>query len=218
MRINPQGTFGSLGVWIYRTAAGTYGFTDATVGTNEKLVLGPPKLPPGSGISAVWIKRHQFDTLGYPLHIALVEKLFAQSNKIDVMVDDVTGTWSHEPRTAASNESLLGKSGQPTIAASGPFPADGPIPVEMQPAFAFAKSALTSIVNLPDAQKDLSHYVVMFVSAQNTVWVEFGPLFGTAEVPHLGCQTELGRDMVFGYMKNRPEPNGAQPGIFLQCF
>jgi hypothetical protein len=96
MRINPQGTFGSLGVWIYRTAAGTYGFTDATLGTNEKLVLGPPKLPPGSGISAVWIKRHQFDTLGYPLHIALVEKLFAQSNKIDVMVDDVTGTWSHE--------------------------------------------------------------------------------------------------------------------------
>jgi hypothetical protein len=88
----------------------------------------------------------------------------------------------------------------------------------MQPAFAFAKSALTSIVNLPDAQKDLSHYVVMFVSAQNTVWVEFRPLFGTAEVPHLGCQTELGRDMVFGYMKNRPEPNGAQPGIFLQCF
>ena len=71
LRINAQGTFTDLGIWLYRTLDGKFGFTDATVGTNESLVMPVPKLPPGATVAGVFIKRHQFDSLGYPLHIGV---------------------------------------------------------------------------------------------------------------------------------------------------
>ena len=70
---------------------------------------------------------------------------------------------------------------------------------------------------MPAAQKDLANYGVLFVDDGNTVWVEFGPRFAPDEAPHLGCQTQLGRDMVFGYYKKQTDTQG-KSGKFLQCF
>jgi hypothetical protein len=76
---------------------------------------------------------------------------------------------------------------------------------------------MASIENLPQAERDLNHYAVLFVTVNDTVWVEFGPLFGEREVPHLGCQTQLGRDMVFAYDQQQRQ-QGTTAGKFLQCF
>jgi hypothetical protein len=43
-----------------------------------------PEPSPGGAVVAVTIARHPFDTLGYPLHISLVEKLFAAACEIAV--------------------------------------------------------------------------------------------------------------------------------------
>jgi hypothetical protein len=64
-------------VWLYRLADGRYAPGPAVIGTNEMLVMPSPSPPPGCALDAVEVLRHRFDTLGYPLHIALVEKLFA---------------------------------------------------------------------------------------------------------------------------------------------
>jgi hypothetical protein len=71
-------------------------------------------------------------------------------------------------------------------------------------------------LNLPAAQKDITHYAVMFVETDDITWAEFAPVWGPSETPHLGCQTTMGRDMVFGYLKHPPEA-GKQGGPFLQC-
>ena len=95
LRINAQGAVTNLGIWLYRTKDGGYGHGDATVGTNEALIMPAPSPPPDGTVAGVLIKRHPFDNLGYPLHIALVEKSFGEFNKIDVIVDDNSGIWSH---------------------------------------------------------------------------------------------------------------------------
>jgi hypothetical protein len=41
-------------------------------------------------------------------------------------------------------------------------------------------------------------------------------IFGPGEAPHLGCRTQLGRDMVFGY--NKKAQSDRSTGKFLQCF
>jgi hypothetical protein len=103
----------------------------------------------------------------------------------------------------------------------GPFHADA-VPLaqapepEIQAAFDFAKGALNSIGNLPESQKNLANYGVLFVDEGSTVWVEFGPRFAPDESPHLGCQTQLGREMVFGL--NKKQSGQGQSGKFLQCF
>jgi hypothetical protein len=70
---------------------------------------------------------------------------------------------------------------------------------------------------MPESQKNLGNYGVLFVDDGNTIWVEFGPRFAVNERPHLGCQTQLGRDMVFGFNKKQVDDEGTS-GKFLQCF
>lgn len=217
LRINAQGTFTDLGIWIYQTQDGKFGFSDATVGSNERLVMPTPTLPTGASIAGVMIKRHHSDTMGYPLHVALIEKLYAQSNSIEVTADNDGELWEYKPGNPAQQETMVSGKGRPPFTSSGPFPADGAIPDGMRAAYTFAKGAMASIENLPDSQKDLRNYVVLFVVAGDTTWVEFGPRFGSGETPHLGCQTLVGRDMVFGYDTNQSKQNETV-GKFLQCF
>jgi hypothetical protein len=64
----------------------------------------------------------------------------------------------------------------------------------------------------------MSHYVVMFIETSDKVWLEFAPLLAPNEVPHLGCQAQQGRDMVFGISK-KSQPTSAQTAAnFIQCF
>lgn len=180
LRINSPGPFTDLGIWLYRTQDGKYGFGDAIVGSNETLIMPLPKPPPGATVSGVMIKRHPFDTLGYPLHVALVEKLFAQSNGIEVDASNNGEIWSYRPGDPAAQESMVAGNGRPPFTFSGPFPADGTIPDDMRPAYLFAKGVMASIENMPDSQKDLRNYVVLFVVTTNTIWVNLARDLETA--------------------------------------
>lgn len=221
LTINAAGTFQDKGVWQYRTAEGRYTFGPAVVGTNEVLVMPSPSPPTGGSVNAVEIIRHPFDTLGYPLRIALVEKLFAASYQIAVYAFNTGELWRYDYGNPIINEEAVTSASRPAFKSWGPFHADA-VPMaqapdpELQTAFDFAKGALNSISNLPEAQKNLANYGVLFIDDGNTVWVEFGPRFAATESPHLGCQTQLGRDMVFGYDKTQLSRGKA--GKFLQCF
>lgn len=220
--VNPSGTFEDKGLWQYRTSNGLYGFGTAVLGTNETLAMPPPSPEPGGAVAGAEILRHPFDTLGYPLHIALVEKLFAASYQTSIIASDNTGVlWQHEYGSPVFDEKPLSATIQTTFKSWGPYHADA-VPVsqapepDIQAAFSFAKGALNSISNLPDSQKNLANYGVLFVDDGTTVWVEFGPRFAPTEAPHLGCQTQLGRDMVFGFIKK--QSGDGKSGQFLQCF
>jgi hypothetical protein len=220
--INESGPFQDKGVWLYRLADGKYGPGPAVIGTNEMLVMPSPSPPPGGALDAVEILRHRFDTLGYPLHIALVEKLFAASSQTAIYAFDNGQLWSHEYGEPVANERPVAGGSRPAFKVWGPFHADA-VPFtqapeqEIQSAFDFAKGALNSINNMPESQKDLANYGVLFIDDGNTIWVELGPRFGPNEAPHLGCQTQLGRDIVFGFNKKQPNSQGTS-GKFLQCF
>ena len=92
--INEFGTYQDRAVWLYRTADRKYSFgRPAVIGTNETLVMPSPSPEPGGAVFGVEILRHPFDTLGYPLHIALVEKLFAASYQIAIDADNNGAIW-----------------------------------------------------------------------------------------------------------------------------
>ncbi len=221
--INASGTFQDKGVWLYRNADGKFGFGPATIGTNELLVMPPPSSPSGGGVAGVEIIRHSFFTLGYPLHIALVEKLFAASYQTTITASNNNELWKYDYGDPVTKEKpSLGLGSRPAFKAWGPFPADA-VPFAQSPepdiraAFDFAKGALNSISNMPQTQKDLANYGILFADDGDTIWVELGPRFAPNETPHLGCQTQLGRDMVFGFDKKQPDSQGFA-GKFLQCF
>jgi hypothetical protein len=219
--INESGTYQDKGVWLYRTAAGTYSFGPAVIGTNETLVMPSPSPEPGGTAVGVEIIRHPFDTLGYPMRIALVEKLFAAFYQTSISASDNGDLWTYQYGDPIVNETRVSGKSRAAFRAWGPFHADA-VPLaqapepEIQAAFDFAKGALNSIGNLPEAQKQLGGYGVLFIDDGSTVWVEFGPRFGADEAPHLGCQTRLGRDMVFGFDKK--QSTQGKSGKFLQCF
>lgn len=220
--INEFGAYADKAVWLYRTAKGLYDFGSGIDGTNELLVMPSPAPEPGGAVAGVEIIRHPFDTLGYPLHIALVEKLFAASYQTAIDASDLGHIWQYEYGDPIYAEKPITGETTSAFRSWGPFHADtlplsqAPEP-EIRAAFAFAKNALNSIGNLPAAQKELGNYGVLFIDDGSTVWVEFGPRFAPDEPPHLGCQTKLGRDMVFGFNKKQPDSSGTS-GKFLQCF
>lgn len=218
LQINAQGTFTDIAAWIYKTPQGTFGFTSTPViGTNELLNVPPlAGIPSGDAPVGVFVKRHAFDTLGYPMHISLVDKLFARLTKLMISMSTNGGIFSYDPKDPAGKEGII-QGHAAEISYAGPMPADGPIPPDVQDAFAFAKQSLDAITNMAAEQKDLKNYGVLFVRAGDVTWVELGPIFAPDEKPHLGCQTLLGRDMVFAY-----DPKTSQAtdlaGKWLQCF
>lgn len=163
----------------------------------------------------VELMRHDMDFHGYPLRISLVDKLFSAKEKVTVYAAMNGDRRKYEPGSFAGKEDVLAGNAPADYSVAGPLPASGSIPTAFQDAFDYAKGVLSQL-NVPTAQKSLNNYVVMFVETSSTTWIEFGPMWGTAEAPHLGCQTSLGRDMVFGYEKR---PSGDKHGgPFLQCF
>jgi hypothetical protein len=221
--INAVGPFQDKGVWLYRNTDGKFGFGAATIGTNEMLVMPSPSPPSGGAVAGVEIIRHPFDTLGYPLHIALVEKLFAASYQTTIMAsNNGRELWEYDYGDAVTKEKPFAGGSRPTFKAWGPFPGNA-VPFaqapeqDIQAAFDFAKGVLDSISNMPTSQKSLANYGILFTDDGNTIWVELGPRFAPDETPHLGCQTKLGRDMVFGFNKKQPDDQGFS-GKFLQCF
>lgn len=145
-----------------------------------------------------------------------MDKLFATLAHVEAIVSDQGNLWKHELGTPYPQEVPPKGVAPASATAVGPMPASGTIPPQYQTAFDFASNAMKSIANLPDAQKDLKNYAVLFVDSGDTIWMEFAPVFGPDETPHLGCQTQMGRDMVFGYLKKQAATG--QAGKFLQCF
>lgn len=222
LRINATGVYRDRATWLYRTAQGTFSFGATIDGTNETLVMPAPSPQPGGTVVGVELLRHGFDTLGYPMHISLAEKLFAASYQVGIDAGRPGDLWAYAYGDAVTSERPIADvRSRAAFKAWGPFHADA-VPLAQSPepeitaAFDVAKDALNAIVNLPDAQKDMANYGVLFIDDGTTVWVEFGPRFGPQEAPHLGCQTQLGRDMVIGYLKKQTP--GGQLGKFLQCF
>jgi hypothetical protein len=220
--VNQTGPYTDKGVWLYGNAAGKYGYGPAVDGTNELLIMPAPSPSPGGSLAGILLIRHPFDSIGYPLHIALVEKLFAASYQTTIEASEGGDIWKHEFSDPVAVETPTTGGTRLPFKFWGPFHADAipfqlaPEP-EINPAFEFAKSALDAIGNIPASQKVLANYGVLFVDDGDTVWVEIGPRFGANEAPHLGCQTQLGRDMVFGYAKKQAATKGTS-GKFLQCF
>ncbi len=206
---------------MYRSANGTFGFGPAVIGTNELLVMPSPSPPSGGTVAGVEIIRHPLNTVGYPLHIALVEKLFAASYQTSIMAVDKGETWKYDYGEPVIDEKLAAGASPPTFKAWGPFPANA-VPLaqapeqDMQAAFNFAKGALNAISNMPASQKDLANYGILFIDDGNTIWIELAPRFGPSETPHLGCQTQLGRDMILGFDKKQPDKQDL--GKFIPCF
>ena len=217
VKINAQGTFPDVATWIYRTPDGKFGYGPAIKGTNEILVPTPMQSITEGVVTAITHVHHQMDTMGYPLHISLYEKLFATTNKVTLFSSVDKMMWKYEPGDPANKESIVSAPGGPSFTVTGPIDASGLIPEQYKPTFEFARNALDSIVNLPDSQKTISHYVVLFAETDTTTWVEFAPVLAPNEVPHLGCQAQQGRDMVFGIRK-KSDASKLTEAAFLQCF
>ncbi len=206
------------GSFMYVTAAGSIVNGPSTTGTNQVLTMPSPSPDAGSTLAGIQIVRHSYDTLGYPLHVALVEKLYAAQYQVPIYATNNDEIWRYDyGAPIAAEQRTKGTSGRPAFKVFGPYHADATLPAEVQPAFAYASNALKAIANLPASQKDLANYGVFFVDDGKTMWVEFGPRFGPGETPHLGCQTQVGRDMVFGY-DEKAGASGTAPPKFLQCF
>ena len=218
MVINNQGTFVDFGVWMYQRADGKNTLAPGVKGTNETIVMPSPAPPPGGKLVGITRVRHNFVTLGYPMQISLVDKLFAAAYQIPIYTSLDGALWEYPYGAGITDEKPLGGQDRPPFNFLGPFPADGPLPDTVHDAFAFAVKVMNSITNMPASQKDLKNYGVLFVDDGATIWVEFGPRFAPGEAPHLGCQTQLGRDMVVGYEKDRTSVAPGQVGRFLQCF
>jgi|SRR5580698_5263579 hypothetical protein len=222
LMINADGVYHDKAVWLYRTAKGMYTFGTTTDGTNETLVMPSPSPEPGGAVVGVELLRHRFNAVGYPMHISLVEKLFAASNHVAIYAASSGDSWTYAYGDPVTNETPVGGvNSRSAFKAWGPFHADA-VPLSQAPepeiavAFNSAKDVLNAIANLPDAQKDMTNYGVLFIDDGQTVWVELGPRFGPTEAPHLGCQTQLGRDLVIGYPKKQSAEG--KSGAFLQCF
>jgi len=201
--------------WVYEGNYGT-GFAPIIQGSAERIDVLPPNVTNTENVLGIELFRRPFDYQGYPMRVSLVDKLFAMTQKLEyVVASTVDGAREYDTRRPAYEETVLHGPGAGDFRASGPVPANGPIIEQYQAAFSYAVRTLDRL-DVPSEQKDLSHYVVMFVDTPNTTWMEFGPAFAPGETPHLGCQTQLGRDMVFGYEKGgATEPQSAP---LIPCF
>ena len=221
-RINAEGTFVDVGVWMYKNDDGKFRNGEGVKGTNESLVMPSPSPQYGETLVGITHVHHPRDTMGYPVHISLIEKAFANVHKVqlfssgseDMMWEYDAGTpFFHEVGEAKSPARA---SAPPNYKMMGPMPANGPIPPVYADAMAFLKGALGAIENLPPAQKDLSNYVVQFAETDDAIWMEIAPNPAQGEAIHLGCQMQNGRDMVFAYEKR--SVNGTHGGPWLQCY
>ena len=221
IRINAQGTFTDVGVWMYRTDDNKYRNGDGVKGTNETLVMPSPSPQYGETLVGITHIHHERDAMGYPVHISLIEKAFANLHKVQFFSSGSTMLWQYDAGNPFGRETGVAKNpARPDplqdFKLTGPVPADAPMPPEYQDAVAYLKGALGSIENLPAAQKDLSNYVVMFAETNDTIWMEIAPNSAPGEAIHLGCQMQNGRDMVFGYQKKAPTRKHGGP--WIQCF
>jgi hypothetical protein len=201
--------------WIYEGRYGA-GIAPFIAGSNERVNVLPSNLSAYEDPIAIALFRGPFDFRSYPLRISLVDKLFTATQKLPrAIMYTAQDVRQYEPSKPAYDEMELRGPGAGAFTASGPFPANGPIIEQYQPAFRYAVDAM-HYAALSSDQTDLSHYVVLFVDTPSVTWIEFGPAFAVNETPHFGCQTELGRDMVFAYRK--AFANEPSTGPLLPCF
>jgi hypothetical protein len=219
-QINARGVFQDRAAWMYIDATGARSISAQYEGTNEFLQMPPASPPPGGAVTGVEILRHPSDHMGYPIHISLVEKTFAQLEHLQsvYVADSPSSLYRYDVASSIWNQHTVrgDDDGKGIVNAVGPISATAPIPDAYRRAFNLAKNSLASVTNLPESQKELANYDVSFVETEDATWVEFGPHFGLGETAHLGCQTRLGRDMVFGFMKVLA--GGESALKFLQCF
>ncbi len=213
--INNHPIYSDSAMWIYQGTRGM-GYAPLITGTAERIDVLPANVTAEQDVEGIEIFRHPMNFQAYPMRISLIDKLFASDEKLNyIIAPTAEGTRQFDPRRPAYNEDVLHGPGPGAFSASGPFPANGAILDQYKPAFDYA-THLLGMLDLPSDQKDLSHYAVMFIDTPTVTWIELGPAFAQGETPHLGCQTKLGRDMVFAYQKN-PE-GGKQGGPFISCF
>jgi hypothetical protein len=222
VRINAQGPFTDVGVWMYQTSDNKFRNGDGVKGTNESLIMPSPAPQYGETLVGITHIHHPRDNMGYPVHLSLIEKAFANIHKIQIFSSGSDNMlWRYDSGTPFGQEhgEATGpgrNDAPPSYKMTGPTPANGPIPPAYADAFAYLKGALGSIENMPAAQKDISNYVVLFAETGDTIWMEIAPNPAPGESVHLGCQMQNGRDMVFGYEKQ--SANGGHGGPWLQCF
>ena len=200
-------------MWIYEGRYGA-GVAPFISGTDERVDVLPPNLTVNEDPIAIALFRGPFDFRGYPMRISLVDKLFTATQKVQrAVMYTPEGVRAYENGKPAFAETELHGPGVGAFTASGPFPADGAIIEQYRASFEYAVQAMRRVSGLTAEQMDLARYAVLFIDTPSATWMEFGPAFGPNETPHLGCQTQLGRDMVFEYPKT---PAGA--AAVLPCF
>jgi hypothetical protein len=217
IRINAEGTFNDGAVWTYETADHKFRIGALAKGTNETLIMPSPAPKPGERLAGITHLHHAMQTYGYPLHVSLLDKLFANNFGIEVAGSNEGELWKYEAKTAIAQETMITGKGRPPFTAAGPILSSGPVPEKYTAALAYLRQVLSSVTNLAREQRDLSHYYILFVETKDAVWMELGPSWAPDEPPHLGCQTKLGRDMVFAFEKS-PAVAGRNGGPWLQCF
>lgn len=219
--INAQGTFTDRAGWVYLDASSTTSISPPYSGTNEFLQLPSPSPPSGGAVVGVEILRHPSDEMGYPVHISMLVKTYASMKALQMvyLADSATSLYRYDVAQTIWNQTAVRgvDNNKEVLGAIGPMAAESPAPDKYRTAADFAKLNLQAITNLPTAQKLLGNYDLGLVETKDMMWVEFEPHFGPSESPHLGCQTQLGRDMAFGFMKADLAQN-RNASRFLQCF
>ncbi len=201
-------------VWMYKGADGDPYTGPRVAGSSERLVMPKPQPQKGDAVVGLTHVRSPLDLHGYPLHISLLEKLFANANRIELFSSNSDQIWSYPAGSTFGTEKGVENATRPSFEVNGPMRALGAVPQKFAGPFTVARTFLAANKSIPATQKMLGRYVVMFVDTSDMTWMEFAPLLARGETVQLGCRTRLGRDMVIGISKRSP---GATVQ-FIPCF
>ncbi len=201
--------------WMYRNADDSVSSGPQIMGTPETLIMPSPQPAPDQKLVGVMHVHPPRNAAGYPLHISMMEKAFANAHGVTIYSGSAGRLWKYEAHARYASESSMSGAGREGFTIQGPYMGDGPMPQQYVQEGAAMKNALAEIPTLGAAQRDLANYVMLFVDARNAVWIEIAPLPAPGEALQLGCAMQRGRDMVFGYFK---AGSANQTPTVLPCF
>jgi hypothetical protein len=172
IRINAQGPFSDVGVWMYRNDDNKVRNDVGVRGTNESLIMPSPSPQYGETLVGITHIHHERDTMGYPVHISPIEKAFANLYKVQFFSSGGTMLWRYDAgnpffRETGSATSPARADPLQNFTLIGPIAGNEAVPPRYQDAVAYLKRALDSIENQHPLKKTF-HTMSCFLSRRTT--------------------------------------------------